>query len=246
MDFHIEEPIRIPDGDLPYLVFQGQADSIHRKSRFLQKILFNRFPRFFTYERVVRWESKVFPGYIRREANIRIPKHFKEIEPYLPKTAQCILDIASGQGMIDILLFRHFQNPDLEIHLLDKFILAPEVTHGFQNDAPGYASAKDAEDLLRANGVKSVYIHFATSDSKIDSQGPFDLIISLAGWGFMFPVEGYLDQIYELMAPNAVVITDLRKGTPQADQQEALVRKKWGNLTIITEWKKGKRVALRK
>jgi SAM-dependent methyltransferase len=238
-------PIFIPQGNLKYLLLSSGAPSIVRESWFLRKFLFNRFPKSFLYEKAIAWEARLFPHKIRKGALSRIQSYFEEIEPYLPETASRVLDIAAGQGLVDVLLFRHFKNPELAFHLVDKFTLAPKVTFGFQHDAPGYASAVDARELMQINGIKNVTTHIATTNT-IDSSLPFDVVISRAGWGFMFPIDTYLEHVHALTRPGGIVITDLRKGVPEAEGQEDALRKKFGNLAVIAEWKKGKRVLLRK
>ena len=237
--------ISIPEGNLRYAILQGQAESVYRKSWFLRKFLFYRLPQFFSYEKVVSLEARLFPNRVRKEINLSVQKHFEKIRPYLPKTASRTLDIASGQGFIDVLLFKHFRNEDMEVHLLDKFELASKVTYGMQDDAPAYASAQDAEELMQANGIRNVYIHKAGKNSQTGCSGPFDLIISTGGWGYMFPVNGYLEQVYDLLRPGGIVITNLRKGAREKEQ-EALLKSKFGNLSVLFDYGRGKCILLRK
>ena len=109
---------------------------------------------------------------------------FKQLLPYLPKTVGTILDIGCGMAGIDVLLKRHY--PDAQLWLLDGDGKDPR--DGWEKKRPeAFSSRAAADELLAANGVKA--------DRWIDINTPehlrADLVISLASWGYHYPIATY-------------------------------------------------------
>lgn len=97
-----------------------------------------------------------------------------------------------------------------------------------------------AKKNLIANGVKenNINIQEATETNEIKFNERFDLITSFISCGFHYPIETYLDQIYEKLKTGGVLIVDIRKETTGL----AALKIKFGNSEPIKEHTKYWRV----
>lgn len=139
-------------------------------------------------------------------------REFQVILPFLPKTAQTILDIGCGVAGIDVFLSRHYEN-NVNICLLDKTEIAESLTYGLKESPEFYNSLQVAKEMLELNGVnpQNILLQEATNYLIGFDGVEFNLIISLLSWGFHYPVEGYLTQVTQRL--NGVLILDIRKGS---------------------------------
>jgi SAM-dependent methyltransferase len=126
------------------------------------------------------------------------------ILPHIPEKVGSILDIGSGLGGIDILLYRWFdQKPT--ITLLDGSSYSAMVN----KHAEPFNSARVALDFQRENGVKSEHIRFMEHDML--RPGKYDLILSFRAWCFHIAPAAYLRYVEESVHPGSVIIVDVRK-----------------------------------
>ena len=126
---------------------------------------------------------------------------FLQIKPRLPISVKRILDIGCGMAGIDVLLKRLY--PDAELWLLDGDGADPR--DGWQASRPeSFSSRAAANELLAANDIKA--------DRWVDINTPehleADLVISLASWGYHYPLSTYNVTGY--------CIADLRKSEEKA------------------------------
>ena len=164
----------------------------------------------------------------------------------LPTQSRSILDIGSGFGAIDLLLFHHYEGAP-NIHLLDKDDIAPHKSSGFHDSAESFApynSFAYTRSFLERNGVPGDKI--ATTDIATETfpqEEQFDLVLSLLAWGFHFPVSTYIDDVYNTLSPGGTLIMDVRKTTHGIDELE----QKFGHRpTVIYEEEKFSRVSVQK
>lgn len=112
-----------------------------------------------------------------------IAADYLHILPFLPNRVDRILDIGCGMAGIDVLLKRHY--PDAELWLLDGD--GDEPRNGWNKTLNAFSSRAAANELLALNGV--------TADRWLDvnTKEPLaaDLIISLASWGYHYPLSTY-------------------------------------------------------
>ncbi len=129
---------------------------------------------------------------------------YQEILPYLPAKVDTILDIGCGLAGVDVLLKRHY--PEAQLWLLDSdgarpppgLTLAPHA--GWNKVMEPFSSRRVADELLALNGVKADrWIDVGTKEALVA-----DLVISLASWGFHYPLSSY--------NVKGFCIADLRKG----------------------------------
>lgn len=120
---------------------------------------------------------------------------YQMIFPFLPRRVDRILDIGCGMAGIGVLLSRHY--PGASLWLLDGD--GVETRAGWNASLEAFSSRADAEELLTANGVKVGHWVDVNTKEKLTA----DLVISLASWGFHYPIKTY--------AVTGYCIADLRK-----------------------------------
>lgn len=108
---------------------------------------------------------------------------YKHILQFLPARAIRILDIGCGMAGIDVLLKRHY--PYAELWLLDGD--GDEPRNGWNKRLNAFSSRAAADELLAANGVSADrWIDVNTKEAL-----SADLVISLASWGYHYPLSTY-------------------------------------------------------
>lgn len=139
------------------------------------------------------WESAYERNTVERINNLL---------PHLPDKVGSILDIGSGLGGIDILLYRWYDEKPT-ITLLDG---AAEVAK-VEKHAEPFNSASVALDFQTANGVKAVTF----MDYKKLKPGMFDIVLSFRAWCFHIAPSAYMDYVKRSIHPGSMVIVDVRK-----------------------------------
>lgn len=127
---------------------------------------------------------------------------FRSIQAFLPARADRILDVGSGLGGIDILLARHYHQP--EIWLFDGDDDCP-VMH---KHAETFNCMHAARRFQHQNGVQSLV---TISPGTSELPPPCDLVISLQAWCFHFSPEVYADWVRRSCHPGTVLILDVRR-----------------------------------
>jgi len=146
-------------------------------------------------------------------------KDYNMICNHLPNSANNILDIGCGLGLINIALYQHYDK-NVNLHLLDKTNSISKDTsiRGFNKEYVFYNSMDATTETLTDNGVDLNSINsYEVSDKSINDlkQCKFDLIISLLSCGWHYSVETYLDLIKDTLTENGVLILDIRHNTEQ-------------------------------
>jgi len=163
---------------------------------------------------------------------------YEMIRPHLPQRAAATLDIGCGMAGIDVLLWRHYGGP--VVNLLDG-TGNTEVRVLFHEAMSPYNSMTVARRLLETNGVPAASIVEWPPDPNA-SVAPCDLIISLLSWGFHYPVLTYLALAVRCLRPGGRLILDVRKdsgGLELLDQHLAPV-------TVVDSTAKADRVCYEK
>lgn len=236
--------ILIPDKAIKYILFQRTEYLVYQNNRWINSIVI-RLP-FLSYNQMVSFEAWVFRNRIKRLFSKDMEREYKSIKKYIPENPSSILDIGCGVAGIDIKLFSHYkekgQEPDF--YLLDKTEINDKIYYGLENKAAFYNSLEVARGLLTANGVSDDKVHTQEATGlPVFPDKKFDLIISLVSWGFHYPVETYLNEVYELLKPGGLLIVDIRKGT----EGEKLLEKKFHTrVQFITDEQKRRRAVIKK
>jgi len=191
-----------------------------------------------------RWKAGFEKKKIKTLFQQEMIQEYRTIQPHLPDKCQTILDIGCGVAGIDALLFYHYQDPEMQIFLLDKTRIDKKPYHGFSQRATFYNSLPVARGLLTANGIPINQIHLleANEANEIPIPGPIDLIISTFSWGFHYPVSAYLDQVYGLLSEHGRLMIDIRKTTNGREMMD----KKFAQTQVISTGESHHRILAQK
>lgn len=232
--------IKLPDSSIKFVLFQRTE---YLQNNFVYKTISLLERANFLYNLSVSIKSFLFSSKIKEEFNKDMDNEFATLKSYLPSNPTSILDIGCGVAGIDVLISKNYNNK-IDIFLLDKSHVDKKVYYGFEKRGSFYNSLDVAKQVLGNSGVDVTKIHTqeATDDNKILFEKKFDIVISLISWGFHYPISTYLDEVYNAMAINAILIVDIRKNTGD----DKVLEKKFGKYEIILDTNKSLRVLARK
>lgn len=133
---------------------------------------------------------------------------YQEMRPHLPANCSRILDVGSGLGGIDVLLYRHYEGMT-GITLLDGLRDPPVM----RKHAETFSNAEVARDFLRMNDISGHQVW--TADPAGDNflvGGPlYDLVVSFGSWCFHYAPNVYIERVLEASHPGTVFILDVRR-----------------------------------
>lgn len=133
-----------------------------------------------------------------------LARDFETLRPWLPEACGAVLDIGSGLGGIDVLLYRHYDW--LEICLLDGECDPPVMNLHRET----FNDMLVAADFLAKNGVDPDSALSCLRPGATRAGNRFDLVISLGSWCFHYPPATYLELVRECLKPGGVLIVDVR------------------------------------
>ena len=137
---------------------------------------------------------------------------YQAMKFFLPQTCDDIVDIGCGVGGMALYLYQHYQKSP-RLHLVDKTETKDMPGYGYSEDGRFYNSMDITRNFLIDNFVDEDDIHIIET-LKCGELENIGLVVSLRAWGFHFPVEKYIDAVYEMLAePGGVVILDVRAAT---------------------------------
>lgn len=155
---------------------------------------------------------------------------------YLTESPLFVLDVGSGMGGTDVLLYRKYKS---SFHLLDKNFEDSEIQYGFSESPSRYNNFELTRQFMLLNGVPkgkfAFYSHFPPLRMR------YNLIMSLISCGFHYPLITYLGQIVKVMAPGCVCVFDVRKDTGQFE----LLHQTFNYVDTVQVHRKYKRVVCR-
>lgn len=158
-------------------------------------------------------------------------ERINNILPHIPDNVTSILDIGSGLGGIDVLLYRWFDCKPT-ITLLDGSTYGAIVN---KHDEP-FNNANVALNFQFDNGVKKA--HFMEHDNLKPAK--FDLIVSFRAWCFHIAPVAYLEYVKVSCNPDTVLIIDMRKDDGARYWREQ-IRSSFTYIATIEEGKKYER-----
>ena len=227
-----QQLIRIPAGCETFIALQRTAYQ-HPVNRHLRRLRLGAL-----YDNLLlRWIEPRRHSKIEHLYSADLLGEFRDFRPFLPSNVRRVLDIGCGMSGIDAVISRHFSH-SISIDLVDKEGTS-KLYYGFEESAAYYSSLNKALELLVLNGVPRKNIRTTNIHSDpIPTDTCYDLILSLLSWGHHYPVATYLDYVRSRLAPNGVVILDIRRGTDGVERLSRCFRK----LEVISSTPKGDRI----
>lgn len=160
---------------------------------------------------------QVAAGYSRM-----IRDDYEMIRPHLPERAERILDIGCGIAGLDVLLHAHYRGAGAapELCLLDRTdVSVPR--YGFADRDEFYNALELSRRVLVGSGVPASAIRILdVGRGDGVPEGPLDLVVSIASWGFHYQISTYLDEVHRELRPGGRLILDVRLGVGQREQLE--------------------------
>lgn len=170
------------------------------------------------------------------------------LAPYLPADNAHILDIGGGIGLFDWCLSRFRPHAGWRYTLIELERI-DEVTH---HDAQiqrhrlstPLAVLDTARAFLEANGFAREAVRFLNAEraGRELAAGPrVDWVISIRSWGFLYPLETYLEPVRAVLNPGGSVILDVKKNGPD----EAELRRHFALVHPIRSYEQATRLLCR-
>ena len=153
------------------------------------------------------------------------------IAKFIPSNTSSVLDIGCGIAALDIYLDK-LLSPS-QIFLLDKTETEDKIWYMFESKGAFYNSLELAKETLELNGVlaSKVKLIEAPEDGRIAlPDKSVDLIISTISWGFHYPINIYIQSVFDIISDNGVLIIDVRKGSGGIAELE-----EWFDVMVINE-----------
>jgi SAM-dependent methyltransferase len=130
-----------------------------------------------------------------------------------------VLEIGSGIGRASVYLFKYFGWNDTNFYLLDGNSGDKQVNGiNYESKDSFYNSIDATKEFCLANGMDNLYLLDAEKEDWKSVDVKFDLCYSFLAIGFHWPMNIYLDEIYNMLADNALLIFGIRPATKQFDE----------------------------
>ena len=227
----------IPKEAVIYIIYQ-RTKYLKEKTIFkILNIIGAQSP--FLYKLSVWLKAKLYNKQIVSEFKKDILNDFDMIKEHLPNEVENILDIGSGISGIDIILGQNYKKIP-NIHLLDKTALDTEIYYGFNPKTAYYNSLELAKKILISNSIpeSKIYLHDADNPNNTFEKKVYQLVVSFISWGFHYPVDMYLDKVYQSLDINGVLILDIRKNSDGLQK----IKNKFSQTKILHEYNSHQRI----
>ena len=151
---------------------------------------------------------------------------------FLPVSAENIMDIGCGLGIINIYLNKFFKKKT-NFFLLDKNRIDKKINYGFSSNYESYNDLNETKNILLENDVDSGCIYLFDVEKKFQINKKMDLVISLKSMGYHYPINTYIELFRNCCTKDTVFIYDI--GDNQYD--ENYLETIFDNVKIIYEEK---------
>lgn len=142
------------------------------------------------------------------------------IYQFLGRIPKTVLDIGCGLGIYDLAIHDYFKD-DIKFYCLDKTTTESEekkVYYGYRQKASFYNNLDYTKEFLTINGIPDENIHCLSVDSDLtvtnqmllNQLSNIDLVISIISWGFHYPLNVYLDTVYQILAKDGLLCFNCR------------------------------------
>lgn len=234
-----EIKLRIPNEILEYILYQ-RTELIVGSNLMLFRIL-NKMHIKLLYKTVIRLQAFIRRKTIKKAFGHMMFLEYQTIKDFLPINPTHVLDIGCGVGGIDIFIDKHYNSPkNLIFHLLDKTKKEDNIYYDYHEKGAFYNSLSLARALLLENSISlhRVHIYEVGDDAAINVKEKVDFVISLLSWGFHYPVDVYIKQVFNLLKKDGMLILDIRKNTKGEDK----IREYGFRIKSLMEFQKYNRV----
>ncbi len=188
-------------------------------------------------ESCLKWINLQRTGYKNpiQEFKKDIENEFLEMRDFLPTLVESILDIGCGLGAIDILLSKHYGQP--ELFLMDNSEIDKNIYYGFEEKGACYNSFEETEKLMKVNYIKN-YNLIDIKGQRLPVFEKIDLVISLLSCGYHYSVKEYLDYINTILSKNGALILDIREWSDGIE----IIKEVFPNVKEISHYNKSIRI----
>ena len=138
-------------------------------------------------------------------------KELETFKAFLPDSAENIMDIGCGLGIINIYLNKFF-NKKSNFFLLDKSRIDKKINYGFSSNYESYNDLNETKNILLENDVDSGCIYLFDVEKKFQIKKKMDLVISLKSMGYHYPIDNYINLLKNCCTNNTVFIFDVSEG----------------------------------
>ena len=159
-------------------------------------------------------------------------KEFETFKNYIPNSAENIMDIGCGLGIINIYLNEFFEKKPV-FFLLDKNRVDRKIKYGFSSNYESYNDLNETKNILLNNNIDTNCINLFDVEKQFLITKKMDLVISLKSMGYHYPINTYIELLRNCCTKNTVFIFDI--GDNQYD--ENYLKKIFDDVKIIYEEK---------
>ena len=159
-------------------------------------------------------------------------KEFETFKNYIPNSAENIMDIGCGLGIINIYLNEFFEKKPV-FFLLDKNRVDRKIKYGFSSNYESYNDLNETKNILLNNNIDTNCINLFDVEKQFLITKKMDLVISLKSMGYHYPINTYIELLRNCCTKDTVFIFDI--GDNQYD--ENYLKKIFDDVKIIYEEK---------
>ena len=159
-------------------------------------------------------------------------KEFETFKNYIPNSAENIMDIGCGLGIINIYLNEFFEKKPV-FFLLDKNRVDRKIKYGFSSNYESYNDLNETKNILLNNNIDTNCINLFDVEKQFLITKKMDLVISLKSMGYHYPINIYIELLRNCCTKDTVFIFDI--GDNQYD--ENYLKKIFDDVKIIYEEK---------
>ena len=142
-------------------------------------------------------------------------KEFETFKNYIPNSAENIMDIGCGLGIINIYLNEFFEKKPV-FFLLDKNRVDRKIKYGFSSNYESYNDLNETKNILLNNNIDTNCINLFDVEKQFLITKKMDLVISLKSMGYHYPINTYIELFRNCCTKNTVFIYDI--GENQYDE----------------------------
>jgi len=237
--------MKINDKALKYILLQRTELLALSNKKFYKKLLkiYSRIFKKDILDVMINFEIAFRREGVKSDYEKRMYDEFLSFRDYLPAEIRNYTDIGCGIAIINLFISEKLNGKFGKLFLVDKTQMEKNIHYGFMDTASFYNSLELAGETLTENGINKEKLELIEpSGNSIKLKEKIDMAISIIAWGFHFPVNVYLNEVYDSLNENGCMIIDIRKGTNGIEELKAVFKE----VTVITEYEKYERIFCRK